>query len=390
VAAKYYQRGEADAVAALAYERADPNLQAQAIDLYGALIDATDRSKDAFEWGQLHNNRAAARERLAAVRQDQAAFEASAEDLNAALTVFTRQAYPAEWAAATANLASIDDLIGQATHDLGRQRKGVDLLRTILATKSRTDEPDAWAVLQFNIGSALTKIGKSSDDKVALAEGADALLAAAAVWKGTVHVMEWGMAQYSLGDNLIAQGRAAEAVSTLQSALAGGNLTDPVALQTLLVLGHAQQLLVGDARDRAAFEPAIATFRRAIALNDPTAVGRAKAQTGLGYSLMMQGIAASDAALIRQAVEQFAAALTVRTPDGVIADWTESTVDLGLAQLELGVIGLSQADVETAQKTFSSARQIREAKGLPPDDGISRASELADKVHAVLSQAANP
>ncbi len=382
-AAKYYQRGQADAMAALSYERADPQMQAQAIDLYGALIEATDRSTDPLEWGQLHNNRGGARERIGSISADLPMFEAASDDFTAALTVFTREAYPSEWAVATANLAAMDDLIGQATNDIARQRRGVELLRAMLATTSRINAPDVWARMQFNIGSALDKIGRVADDKEALAQSVVALQAAAEVWKGSPHVMEFAMVQNALGDNLIAQDRAADAVPILEASLAT-DLTDPVKLQALLTLGQAQQRLAGKAKDGAAWDPAIAAYRRAMSVPDDTKMAHAKAQTGLAYALLMQATTTLDVAALHEAIGDLDAALRVRTPDGVIGDWAESTVDLGMAQIELAIIEKSRAGLEDARQTFTAGQAVLKARGLPPNDGMSSGLTLIDKFEPML------
>ena len=300
----------------------DPNLP-EALVTLGRLLTATGKPVEAL---------APIRKALDRLPDDAEAVNALAWSLNAAgEAAGAEKAFRRAIALRSTSWVVLNNLAAfLSSHD--RNVEAVEVLR-----KAAALNPDA-PMIQFNLGGALFRLGRFEE-----AEGA---------FRSSLAIRPMPEGWSNLGTLLYAAHRYPEAVQAFEKAVA----VAPEDSSLWLNLGDGLSRVSGRAQEsRGAYESAVRTGRRAVAINPRSAETRAIVAAGLART-GQPGEARAEAAR--------ALALEPGNPNVLLLTAVVSTLggrtDEAISRLELGLRnGLGQAEVETEPEFARLARDPR-------------------------------
>jgi Domain of unknown function (DUF4062)/Tetratricopeptide repeat len=254
-----------------------------------------------------------------------------------AFSVYTKQTYPISWATVQNNLGSAWDELptGNRGDNLKHAIAAYEAALTVRATQGQRSE---WAETQNNLGNAFMDL-PTGDTAENLKQSIAAYEAAFTVFTKEAFPNEWATTQHNLGnawrefptgnkaDNLKKSIAAYEGVLTVWT-----KETNPVGWAwTQNSLGAAWKLIpTGNKADD--LKKAIAAYEAALTVRSKQAFPLEWATTENNLGSAWQDLPTGDKGEnLRQAIAAFDLALTVRTKEAYPAQWATTEGNLGLA-----------------------------------------------------------
>jgi CHAT domain-containing protein len=320
-------------------------------------------------WAMTQNNLAAAY--TYRIRGEKAEnIELAIASCTAALTVYTRDAFPEDWAMTQNNLAA-----AYTKRIRGEKVENIELAiasgAAALSVRTRDDFPENWARTQHNLASAYTyRIRGEKAENIELAIAS--FTAALTVLTRDAFPEYWAMTQNNLGlactyrirgekaeniENAIAFYTAALSVYTREAFPEDWAMTQNN-------LGEAYRNRIrGEKAEN--IESAIASFTAALTVYTRDAFPEYWAATqnnlAIAYTYRIRGEKAEN---IENAIESFTAALTVYTRDAFPEYWAMTQHNLGVAYSNR-IRGEKPENIELAKKCYHNALTIRTREAFP-------------------------
>ena len=185
----------------------------QCVEAYRAALQVYTRETAPKEWAEAQHQLAMALKTQSGMETDQEVSKRrrreSAEAYRAALTVFTRDAQPADWAESQNSLANYLLVEGSNHRDplegVGLLVESVQCYRAATEVYTRQDMPEAWAATRNLIGLALGQqdhlLGGGADPKL-LEEALQMFRSVLEVYTPERQQHQWASVQQDLGDTL--------------------------------------------------------------------------------------------------------------------------------------------------------------------------------------------
>ncbi|MFK0733931.1 MAG: CHAT domain-containing protein, partial [Gloeotrichia echinulata HAB0833] len=262
------------------------------------------------------------RDRILGERADN--LEKAIAAYQAALEVYTREAFPVEWASTQNNLGTAyrDRILGERADNL---EKAIATYSAALQVYTRESFPYHWALTQNNLGTAYRE--RISGEK------ADNIEIAIAAYQAALQVRtredlpyDWAATQNNLG----------------------------LAYRDIIRADRADNI-----------EIAIAAFTAALTVYTREALPLDWAMTqnnlAIAYRERIKGDRADN---IEIAIAAFTAALTIRTHDTLPYDWAETQNNLGTAYRER-ILGDRAENIENALAAYQAALMVITREALP-------------------------
>lgn len=355
-------------------------------------LDDDDRSVLAApEWAAAHLALGQALQKTPSTPR-QAALVRAVEHFEAALTIYTEDAYPERWADAQMGTALC--LLALPTGDRGRHlRQAMSCLQNALGTYTAEGSPEAWSAAQNHLGIVFARL-PDGDEGENQRRALTCFESAVQVWTEAEHPKIWARGQHNLGvtylelpDGDLAENRrraigyfeAALRVRTQEAFPSGWALTQYNLGETYLTLADLPQ---EDTAER--LHQAIAHLELALhiyTLEDfPEFWAEAQNSLGCAWQRIPSGAEAGES--LRRAVSLYQAALEVWSEEDYPGDWAKVQQNLAETWQILAV----QAQNSEAQN--SEARAASRASYLAAQQGYA-AVGLSEKSEACARAAAS-
>lgn len=289
--------------------------------------------------------------------------------LEAALTVFTREAFPEDWAGAQNELAIAfaTRVRGNRAENLERAIAGFEAARTVF---TRDAHPRNWAQTQHNLASTLV-------DRI-LGDRAENLESAIVAYEDALTVRtreklpeDWAATQFSLAAIYLERKRgertenidraivALEAVLTVQTRdSAPDEWASTQNLLALAFLADSPQQAENLERAINGFEAALTVLSREAA---PKEWAFTQSNLGNAYSHRIRGTKSEN---LEHALAAFEAALTVFTREALALDWARMQQFLGIVYLDR-ITGERAENIERAIAAFEAALAVYTPDAFP-------------------------
>jgi CHAT domain-containing protein/tetratricopeptide (TPR) repeat protein len=288
----------------------------------------------------------------------------------AALEVYTPQAFPQEWAGTQNNLglAYSDRILGERVENLELAIAAYQKALEVYTPQAFQEE---WAKTQYNLGGAYQNRIRG--------ERAENLELAIAAWKAALEVFtpqafpqEWARTQYNLGDayqNRILGERAENlelAIAAYQKALEVYTprefLKEWATTQNHLGIAYSHRILGERAEN---LELAIAAYQKVLETRTPQVFPEDWAMTqnnlGIAHSDRIRGERAENLEL---AIAAFQAAMEVYTPQAFPQEWAGAQNNLGNAYRDR-ILGERAENLELAIAAFQKALEVYTRQVFP-------------------------
>ncbi len=351
-------------------EKGDNTALADAITLYGKLLEYRPRSGAPLEWARTQTNFGGALEALAERERGADRFVAALNAYNESLLVYTRDRYPTNWAAIKCNIGNALQKLGARENGLTRLEEATQVYHEALEVFTRDSMPLQWAVVQDGLGLALRILGQRSASAQRLEDAVSAHREALKERDRDRTPLEWATSQNNLGSALAMlaerNGNTAlivEAIAAFRSALQV-RTRDRVPLlwaMTMCNLGAALQALGTHESAVLRLRESVGAFRGALQeyTRERTPLDWAATHNNLGNALVALGEQESALARFREAISTYQDALTVWTQECVPVDWALVQQNLGNAYYALGKRDVGNVELEQALQAYHEALKVR-------------------------------
>jgi tetratricopeptide (TPR) repeat protein len=275
----------------------------QAIAAYQAALSVYTREAFPEQWTATQNNLGTAFARRFETTGRATDLEQAIAAYQAALSVYTREAFPEQWAATQNNLGTAFARRFETTGRATDLEQAIAAYQAALSVYTREAFPEQWAAIQNNLGNAYRNRnlgGQAANLEQAIA----AYKAALRVRSREVDPLDWAMTQNNLGNSWLALYKAKGDLADLGNAIIAFRsalemvtaLGTPYSATLLSNLGNALLYRFEATGEIEDLEQAIEALREASSLTSPGSPAwisvhqrLAEAQYHLGSLLVQQG-----------------------------------------------------------------------------------------------------